>query len=188
MWPCRKTSIPSNLLVVSDKGGIKDVVINVYTKTSAGTPKKSTSDQKGCMFTAPVTVVPAGSTITFKNSDPGLHNVRVSTFKNAPLNAAIPSGGTKDYTAGKAENIMVTCDLHPWMRAYVSVVRSDHYAVTDAEGNFKIENIPAGEYSFKAWHPVTRASEIGPDDLEIEEGEGRGQQNDRCRREDEEEV
>jgi plastocyanin len=106
------------------------------------------------MFTSPVVVVPAGSTITFKNSDQGLHNVRVSTFKNAPLNAAIPAGGSKDYTAAKSENIMVTCDLHPWMRAYVSVVRSDHYAVTDAEGNFKIENIPAGEYSFKAWHPV----------------------------------
>ncbi|MDA0838577.1 MAG: carboxypeptidase regulatory-like domain-containing protein [Planctomycetota bacterium] len=150
-----EASIPSNLLVVSEKGGIKDVVVNLYTKTTEATPREGiTSDQKGCMFTSPVVVVPAGSTITFKNSDPGLHNVRVSTVKNSPLNAAISPGDSKDYTPTKAEDITVTCDLHPWMRAYVSVVRSDYYAVTDVDGKFEIANIPPGEYYFKVWHPL----------------------------------
>jgi plastocyanin len=168
--------ILSNLLIVSDNGGIKDVVVSLYTKTTKGTPVKGiVSDQKGCMFSSPVIVVPEGSTITFKNSDPGLHNVRASAYKNAALNAAITPGGTKDYTVTKTENITLSCDLHPWMRSYLSVVRSDHYAMTDSEGNFEIRDIPPGEYYFKAWHALLgRAKKeqttLGTRKLTVEEG------------------
>jgi len=48
--------------------------------------------------------------------------------------------------------VRMKCDVHPWMGAYIGVVNHPFYAVTDENGNFTIENLPAGEYTLKAWH------------------------------------
>ncbi len=46
----------------------------------------------------------------------------------------------------------VNCDLHPHMKAYWLIMDHPYMAVTDAEGKFKIENLPAGKYDFTVWH------------------------------------
>ena len=38
------------------------------------------------------------------------------------------------------------------MFAYVGVVDNPYYAVTDADGNFKISNLPPGNYTLTAYH------------------------------------
>jgi hypothetical protein len=38
------------------------------------------------------------------------------------------------------------------MLAYVVVVDSPHFAVTDKTGAFLIRNVPAGKYKLIAWH------------------------------------
>jgi len=48
----------------------------------------------------------------------------------------------------------VTCGVHPWMRAYVSVLEHPFFAVTDDTGNFKIEGLPPGTYQLEAVHEV----------------------------------
>ena len=44
------------------------------------------------------------------------------------------------------------CDVHNWMFAYVGVMSNPYYAITDADGNFKISNLPPGEYTLTAYH------------------------------------
>jgi protocatechuate 3,4-dioxygenase beta subunit len=44
------------------------------------------------------------------------------------------------------------------MKGSISVVETNHFALTDENGNFEIKDIPPGEYKFKAWHPVTRTA------------------------------
>ena len=56
----------------------------------------------------------------------------------------------------KVENyIKIKCDVHPWMNSYVSVFDHPYFAVTDDNGNYKIDNIPAGTYEVIAWQEMS---------------------------------
>jgi hypothetical protein len=54
----------------------------------------------------------------------------------------------------KSEEAMlqIKCDVHSWMIGYVGVVRHGYFAVTDADGGFRIPGVPAGKYTVRAWH------------------------------------
>ena len=53
----------------------------------------------------------------------------------------------------KAEySIKIKCDVHSWMKAYVSVFDHPYFAVTDDSGRYQIENVPIGNYEVVAWH------------------------------------
>ena len=54
----------------------------------------------------------------------------------------------------KTAELEVTCDLHPWSKAYVLVFDHPYYAVTGNNGDFSLEGVPAGTYHLRAWHPV----------------------------------
>ncbi len=48
--------------------------------------------------------------------------------------------------------IVVKCDVHGWMQAFIRVDAHPFHAVTSPEGAFRIPNIPEGEYSVELWH------------------------------------
>ena len=48
--------------------------------------------------------------------------------------------------------LRITCDVHRWMTAYVGVVDHPYFAVSGGQGTFRIDGIPAGHYSIRAWH------------------------------------
>jgi hypothetical protein len=48
--------------------------------------------------------------------------------------------------------IPVKCNVHSWMRTYVSAIEHPYFAVTLAGGSFEIGNLPPGEYVVEAWH------------------------------------
>ena len=50
--------------------------------------------------------------------------------------------------------IPVGCDVHPWMRAYISVSGHPFFAVTGEDGAFELSNLPAGDYEVEALHPT----------------------------------
>ncbi len=41
---------------------------------------------------------------------------------------------------------LARCDVHPWMVSWAYVTEDNRTAITGASGEFKIENVPAGEY------------------------------------------
>ena len=43
-------------------------------------------------------------------------------------------------------------NLTPEMRGYILVLQNPFFAVTDKEGNFRIDGLPAGSYQLKVWH------------------------------------
>ena len=113
-------------------------------------PEPMKIDQKGFRFLPHVTVVQTGSAIRFLNNDPEPHNV-YSPEGRYNL-GTWPTGDTKDYTFKKPGIYTQLCNIHPDMLAYVVVVDTPHFAVTDATGAFLIRNVPPGKYKLIVWH------------------------------------
>ncbi|MGH7312527.1 MAG: carboxypeptidase regulatory-like domain-containing protein [Candidatus Rokuibacteriota bacterium] len=109
-------------------------------------------DQKECVFAPRVVLVPAGGTVEFLNSDRLLHNLRSAPKVNSPFNRTQPKGRAIPITFAKPEIIRVDCDLHSWMRGWVVVADHPFYAITDAAGRFKLDNVPPGQYTLQVWH------------------------------------
>jgi plastocyanin len=147
----------SDDLVVSSSGGIENVAVVVKAAKGKALEVPSTPvtfDQKGCEYHPHVLAFPAGSTIQVLNPDGVLHNVHVMGKANPEANRAMPKFQKKiDWKVEKAEwPIAVKCDAHPWMHAYWMSMDTPYYAVTDANGTFKISDLPPGDYEVEVWH------------------------------------
>ena len=153
---CGKEKVKPDLIVGAG-GGLANAVVVV--KASKGKPltvptEPFVFDQKGCEYHPHVLAFPAGSSIRVLNPDGVLHNVHVSGKVNPEANRAMPKFQKQvDWKVEKAEwPIAVKCDAHPWMHAYWLSMDQPYYAVTDGDGNFKIGDIPAGDYEVEVWH------------------------------------
>jgi plastocyanin len=107
-------------------------------------------DQKGFRFLPHITVVVPGTTIRFLNNDPEPHNV-YSPEGRYNL-GTWPTGETRDHVFEKPGIFTQLCNIHPDMLAYVVVLETPHFAVTDAEGRFEVRGVPPGKYLLWAWH------------------------------------
>ena len=160
---CGKHKLVNEELVVSDDKGIANVVLFVRSKGVTVHPDLVDGskadpvvlDNKDCRFQPHVGFVQTGQTLTIKNSDTVGHNSNIATMKNSPSNSLVPSNGSSDVTFSRAEAIpaSVTCNIHPWMKAYLVIRPNPYGAVSGADGSFEIENLPVGEeLEFQLWH------------------------------------
>jgi plastocyanin len=109
-------------------------------------------DQKACVFTPRVVLVPAGGTVNFLNSDRLLHNLRGRPRLNGSFNRTQPKGRPIAISFAQPEIFRVDCDLHSWMRSWVVVTEHPFYAVSDADGRFTLDRLPSGRYKLRLWH------------------------------------
>jgi plastocyanin len=127
-------------------------------------PAKEKLDQQQCVFVPHVLVAPLGTTVDVVNSDKALHNVRAQAGEVKLMNYAMPIPGHVVPTRLKKEGIFkVSCDVHPWMRAWLLVLPTDAFAVTGEDGTYKITGVPAGKHKIRIWH-----ERLGERDAEIE--------------------
>ena len=106
------------------------------------------------MYVPHVQAIQAGQEILIKNSDATLHNIHGMPKINPEFNFAMPKVvKEKTIKIEKAENSMyIKCDVHPWMKAYISIFDHPYFSVTDDSGRYQIENVPIGTYEVVAWH------------------------------------
>jgi plastocyanin len=117
-------------------------------------------DQKDCQYIPHALTVPVGTKLEFTNSDSILHSaVGKQMGPDGPqtlFNIAQPVKGARNVTeAGLTRPgvVVLTCDAgHPWMFANVFVADHPYVAVTRNDGDFVIDNVPAGTYKIKMWH------------------------------------
>lgn len=140
------------------KGGLAHAVIVVNVKGSAVKPleKPKQIDQRACKFEPYVSVVPTGSTIEYLNSDQVNHNVSLNATRNESINPTLAPGKSTSVKFEKAERMQVTCSTHTWMRSWVVVTDSNFYAVSGADGSFRIEGLPPGEHRIEVWYPEAK--------------------------------
>ncbi|TMA32901.1 MAG: hypothetical protein E6J88_01670 [Deltaproteobacteria bacterium] len=163
------TSKTDESLEVKD-GGIKNAVVWFTDLTEKKDAKqvKQKLDQQSCVFVPHVLVAPFGSMLDVVNSDKALHNVRAQAGEVKLMNYAMPIPGHVVPTRLKKEGTFkVNCDVHPWMRAWILVLPTQAYAITDENGSYKIEGVPPGKHKVKIWH-----ERLGEKETEIEVAAG----------------
>lgn len=141
-------------LLVSKDGGIENVVVTVKVEgVEVKVPEEPyIMDQKGCRFIPHMLVVPKGATVAFLNSDETSHNVHLIPIANEALNQTVTAGKRIERKFTEAEPVKVTCDMHTWMTSYVYVADATHWTLTDADGHFSFEGLPAGTHEVQFWH------------------------------------
>lgn len=114
----------------------------------------ATLDQDGCHYKPHVFGVVTKQSISIKNSDPTTHNVHFTPKNNPDWNQSQPNGaGPLTHKLNVAEAMVpVKCNQHPWMKAYVGVMKHPFFAVSAENGSFTIANVPPGTYTVVAWH------------------------------------
>ncbi|MGO9166385.1 MAG: carboxypeptidase regulatory-like domain-containing protein, partial [Candidatus Sulfotelmatobacter sp.] len=143
-------------VVVGASGGLANVVVYIsqgLTGNEAAASSQTVQlDQKGCQYVPHVVVVDAGQHVKIVNDDQTSHNIYPQATKNPPWNKSQPPGAQPLDAAWTNEEIAipVKCNVHPWMRAYIAVVKGP-YGVSDDSGSFKLDNVPPGTYTLTAW-------------------------------------
>ncbi len=151
---CGKTELYDESLEVGPDKGIKYVVVTVVgAKGGKFASQKATLDQKGCLYTPRVVVVPTTGELDILNSDGILHNIHTYSTANPSINKAQPKFKkvlTEKF--GKPEIIKASCDAHAWMTGWIVATDTPFVAVTDEKGTFSIKDIPPGNYKVEIWH------------------------------------
>jgi plastocyanin len=138
---------------VGANGGVGSTIVSVADAKGAKAAAPAVLDQKGCEFRPNVLVMAPGE-LKVLNSDGVLHNIHTFSTANAPINKAQPKFKKEMVEKfEKPELIKVVCDAHSWMLGWIYVTAAPT-AVTDANGAFKIENVPAGKHKVEVTHPV----------------------------------
>ena len=105
-----------------------------------------------------VTVVQVGTAVTFPNRDPILHHV-YSFSPAKPFEIKLYSGRSPyEVVFDKAGIVVLGCNIHDWMSAYVVVVPTPYFGRSDAAGAVALRDLPAGAYELHAWHPLQRSA------------------------------
>jgi plastocyanin len=103
-------------------------------------------------FLPDLVVVQVGSIVSFPNMDPIFHNVySLSKPKTFDL-GSYDKGETRKVAFPKPGIVEIYCHLHPNMAATVVVTPNRWYARPDRSGQFRIPNVPPGQYTVVAWH------------------------------------
>jgi plastocyanin len=151
-------AVPGSTL--SGKVAAKGVSV-VYVEATAGKTfpapaEKIVIDQKGLLFQPHIAAVQAGATVEFLNSDKVAHNIfwpAISGNKKLSHNLGTwPTGQKRVFKFDTAGVVPLLCNVHPEMSAYIVVTPTPYFAISDADGNYKITGVPDGQYTISAWH------------------------------------
>ena len=108
-------------------------------------------DQNGCVYRPHALALMVGQQLEIDNSDPVNHNVHAEAQVNVAWNESQPPQADKKFKTFPREEIWfpVTCSVHPWMRAFLSVVSHPFFAVTGEDGAFTLKGVPPGSYTLE---------------------------------------
>ena len=129
-------------------------VVYLETKRAAQPvmPVTAQMNQKGMTFTPDLVAVPVGSTVEFPNLDDTYHNVfSYSKTKRFDLGRYRKNEKPGAVVFDKPGTVVVHCDIHERMRGTVLVLETPYFVKTDSEGRYRLEHLPPGTYTLKAW-------------------------------------
>ena len=104
-------------------------------------------------FNARVTVVTAGSAVSFPNRDKVRHHVySFSPVKSFELKLYIGTPANP-VVFDKPGIAVLGCNIHDTMAAWVVIVETPFHGQTAANGRLRLADVPPGNYRLRSWHP-----------------------------------
>jgi plastocyanin len=150
------------VLYVHRSGGLRYAVVflpDAAPDEESPSTASAVMNQRNFIFEPQVLAVRAGQPVRFTSDDPANHNVRAqdSTVANTfSINTGSGSVGPHAHQFSAIPSgrpLALSCDIHPWMAAWVYVFEHDRFAVTNADGTFRIAGVPAGRHLLAVRQP-----------------------------------
>lgn len=132
---------------------IENAVVSVEPENKTTLPvAQAMIEQRSKQFNPLVSVVQTGTAITFPNFDSVRHHVYsfspAKTFE-LKLYSGVPANPVK---FDKAGTVILGCNIHDNMLAFIQVVDTPYFAKTNKLGKAILLDLPNGSYNLKAWH------------------------------------
>ncbi len=146
---------------VSDASGkpLADVVLYVEgvgasaPAGAAGVGKDAVIEQRGLKFVPTVSVIQTGTKVSFPNADRVKHHI-YSFSPAKKFDQKLYSGvAAAPQVFDKAGTVVLGCNIHDRMVAYIKVVDTPYFARTDGAGVARIDLPGAAKVTVSAWHP-----------------------------------
>ena len=116
------------------------------------TSKRYEMTQRNKAFHPHVLAIPLGANVSFPNLDPLFHNV-FSLYKGERFDLGLYEAGSSRTVRFERPGVsFIFCNIHPEMSAYVIAVDTPYFAVSDAKGDVRIPDVPAGRYRMEVWY------------------------------------
>lgn len=150
-------SLPAQAATVSvtDSSGnpLENAVVEVYFETTepAETQTKNII-QRNAAFNPQVTTIPTGSYVAFPNEDTTRHHVfSFSPAKTFDLELFL-SETPPPVHFEQAGVVVLGCNIHDQMQAFIVVSDAPYAAITDSAGNLDLPQLPEGSHRMRVWH------------------------------------
>ena len=138
--------------VLSTQPPLAVVYLDGNFSRPASLPLKEVA-QKDLAFLPALLPIEMGTRVEFPNLDDTYHNIfsyspvkRFDLGRYRPEERPIPS-----VMFDKPGLVILRCDIHEHMRGLILVLSTPYFAMTDTAGRFRIDKLPAGRYTLKAW-------------------------------------
>jgi plastocyanin len=130
------------------------------------TPARAAMGQHHYQFSPGLLAVPRGSVVTFPNLDDEYHSVfSYSKTKRFDLGRYARDETPAELTFEQAGVVRLFCEIHDHMRGTILVLDTPYFTKTDADGRYRLTNLPPGRHLVKAWidedSVVERRVELG---------------------------
>src|SRR6266568_2083790 len=155
----RSAPVQAKRYEIVSKGGVLSTqppLAVVYLDGSfpqpASLPTKEVT-QKDLTFIPALLPVRVGTKVEFPNLDDTYHNIfsyspakRFDLGRYRPDERPIPS-----VIFDKPGLVTLRCDIHEHMRGLILVLNTPYFVMTDTAGRFRLDKLPPGHYTLKAW-------------------------------------
>lgn len=139
--------------------GVADVVVVALLQVATPAVAAPTSrgpaimDQVGRRFVPHVLVVQTGTSVAFPNSDSVAHQVySFSTPKRFQL-SLYRGHAHPPLVFDQPGLVVLGCNIHDDMLAYIYVTPSPYFAKTAADGKLVLDDLPTGSFELRLWNP-----------------------------------
>lgn len=109
--------------------------------------------QKNLTFMPSLLPVRVGTKVEFPNLDDTYHSIfsyspakRFDLGRYRPEERPIPA-----QVFDKSGLVTLRCDIHEHMRGLILVLNTPYFVMTDTDGHFRLDGLPAGHHTLKAW-------------------------------------
>lgn len=157
---------------IKDQTGqhVADAVVyaNIIVGTAPNRPKREISvEQINKEFVPLVSVIQTGTLVNFPNRDKVRHHVYsfspAKTFE-IKLYSGVPG---KPILFDKPGEVVLGCNIHDTMLAYMLVVDTPIFAKTDKRGVALLDGLSAGEYEIHMWYPGAASASPAPQKIKL---------------------